>query len=49
VLLDEAAIVWLDARQARVCKELTPLVDADSARWLAAPTRPIRPGLVSES
>jgi Xaa-Pro aminopeptidase len=40
-LLDEAEVAWLDAYHARVCKELTPLVDTDTALWLAAATRPI--------
>jgi Xaa-Pro aminopeptidase len=42
-LLDEAEVAWLDAYHARVCKELTPLVDADTAVWLAAATQPMRP------
>ena len=40
-LLDEDEIAWLDAYHARVRETLTPLVDADTARWLAAATQPI--------
>jgi Xaa-Pro aminopeptidase len=40
-LLDAGEIAWLDAYHARVREELTPLVDADTARWLAAATRPL--------
>ncbi|MCI0431163.1 MAG: aminopeptidase P family protein [Rhodospirillales bacterium] len=32
---------WLDAYHARVREELTPLVDADTAAWLAEATRPV--------
>ncbi|HEX6103602.1 MAG TPA: M24 family metallopeptidase C-terminal domain-containing protein, partial [Alphaproteobacteria bacterium] len=32
---------WLDAYHARVRVELTPLVDAETAAWLAEVTRPI--------
>jgi Xaa-Pro aminopeptidase len=32
---------WLDAYHARVRAELTPLVDAETAKWLAEVTRPI--------
>jgi Xaa-Pro aminopeptidase len=42
-LLDEAEVTWLDAYHARVHEVLTPLVDADTAQWLAAATQPIRP------
>jgi Xaa-Pro aminopeptidase len=41
-LLDEGEIAWLDAYHARVREALTPLVDPDTARWLAAATQPIR-------
>jgi Xaa-Pro aminopeptidase len=40
-LLDDAEIAWLDAYHARVRAALTPLVDADTATWLAAATQPI--------
>jgi Xaa-Pro aminopeptidase len=43
VLLDEAEIAWVDAYHARVREVLSPLVDADTALWLAAATQPIRP------
>ncbi|TVR81929.1 MAG: aminopeptidase P family protein [Rhodospirillales bacterium] len=42
-LLDEAEIAWLDSYHARVREELTPVLDADTARWLADATRPIAP------
>jgi Xaa-Pro aminopeptidase len=34
-------IGWLDAYHARVRETLTPLVDADTAGWLAEATRPL--------
>jgi Xaa-Pro aminopeptidase len=40
-LLEAGEIAWLDAYHARVREELTPLVDADTARWLAQATRPL--------
>jgi Xaa-Pro aminopeptidase len=40
-LLDKAEIAWLDAYHARVRAEIAPLVDAATARWLAAATAPI--------
>jgi Xaa-Pro aminopeptidase len=40
-LLEEEEIAWLDAYHARVRQTLTPLVDRDTARWLAAATAPI--------
>jgi Xaa-Pro aminopeptidase len=40
-LLDAGEIAWLDAYHARVRRELTPLLDAATARWLAAATRPL--------
>jgi Xaa-Pro aminopeptidase len=40
-LLDEDEIAWLDAYHARVCEDLTPLVDPETARWLAEATQPI--------
>jgi Xaa-Pro aminopeptidase len=40
-LLDDEEIDWLDAYHARVRETLTPLVDPDTAQWLAAATRPI--------
>jgi Xaa-Pro aminopeptidase len=41
-LLDDAEIAWLDGYHARVRETLTPLVDAETAHWLAAATQPIR-------
>jgi Xaa-Pro aminopeptidase len=41
-LLEEEEIAWLDRYHARVRETLTPLVDADTARWLAEATQPIR-------
>jgi Xaa-Pro aminopeptidase len=43
-LLEEAEVTWLDAYHARVREVLTPLVDADTALWLASVTQPIRSG-----
>jgi Xaa-Pro aminopeptidase len=40
-LLDEDEIAWLNAYHARVRDTLTPLVDRDTARWLAEATQPI--------
>jgi Xaa-Pro aminopeptidase len=40
-LLDEDEIAWLDAYHMRVRDTLTPLVDRDTARWLAEATQPI--------
>ena len=40
-LLDEDEIAWLDAYHTRVRETLTPLVDTETARWLAAATQPI--------
>jgi Xaa-Pro aminopeptidase len=40
-LLDAEEIAWLDAYHARVRETLTPLVDRDTARWLADATQPI--------
>jgi Xaa-Pro aminopeptidase len=40
-LLDDEEIDWLDAYHARVRGTLTPLVDPDTARWLAEATAPI--------
>lgn len=41
-LLDDDEIAWLDAYHERVRETLTPLVDAETARWLSAVTQPIR-------
>jgi Xaa-Pro aminopeptidase len=41
-LLDEDEIAWLDAYHTRVRETLSPLIDAETARWLAAATQPIR-------
>jgi Xaa-Pro aminopeptidase len=43
-LLTAEEIAWLDAYHARVRETLTPLVDAETARWLAEATRPIGTG-----
>src|SRR5271165_4401279 len=40
-LLDQEEIAWLDAYHTRVRETLTPLVDAETARWLADATDPI--------
>jgi Xaa-Pro aminopeptidase len=40
-LLDARERQWLDAYHARVREELAPLVDAATARWLAAATQPL--------
>ncbi len=40
-LLTAEEIAWLDAYHARVRETLTPLLDAATAGWLAAATRPI--------
>jgi Xaa-Pro aminopeptidase len=40
-VLEAAEIAWLDAYHARVRAELTPLVDPETARWLAAATAPL--------
>jgi Xaa-Pro aminopeptidase len=40
-LLDAEEIAWLDAYHASVRDTLTPLVDRDTARWLADATQPI--------
>jgi Xaa-Pro aminopeptidase len=40
-LLDGEEIDWLDAYHAHVREALTPLVDSDTAQWLADATQPI--------
>ena len=40
-LLTPAEIAWLDAYHAEVRSDLTPLLDADTAAWLAEVTRPL--------
>ncbi len=40
-LLTAEEIAWLDAYHARVRAEITPLVDAETAEWLAGATRPL--------
>jgi Xaa-Pro aminopeptidase len=40
-LLDAQEIAWLDAYHARVRETLTPLVDAETAEWLAQATAPL--------
>ena len=42
--LDAGEIAWLDSYHADVRETLTPLLDAETAAWLAAATRPIREG-----
>jgi Xaa-Pro aminopeptidase len=43
-LLEADEITWLDAYHARVRAEIGPLVDAETARWLAEATGPLRSG-----
>ena len=40
-LLEDEEITWLDAYHQRVRETLTPLVDQDTAQWLAQVTQPI--------
>ena len=40
-LMSADEIGWLDGYHARVCETLTPLVDAETASWLAQATRPL--------
>ena len=40
-LLDQAELAWLDDYHARVREKLSPLVDAETRRWLDASTRPL--------
>ncbi len=40
-LLTETETAWLDAYHAEVREQLTPLVDEETAAWLAQVTRPI--------
>ena len=40
-LLDDDEIAWLDAYHSRVREVLTPLVDRDTAAWLAQATQPV--------
>jgi Xaa-Pro aminopeptidase len=40
-LLTREEIAWLDAYHARVRETLTPLLDAETAAWLAEATRPV--------
>jgi Xaa-Pro aminopeptidase len=42
-LLDDEEIAWLNAYHQRVRETLTPLVDAQTADWLAEATQPIAP------
>jgi Xaa-Pro aminopeptidase len=42
-LLTPAEVAWLDAYHARVAATIEPLVDAKTAEWLAAATRPLAP------
>ena len=43
-LLEPAEIAWLDAYHARVRRELAPLLDKKSVRWLADATEPLAKG-----
>ncbi len=43
-LLADDEIAWLDAYHARVREVITPLVDAETARWLAGATAPLAVG-----
>jgi Xaa-Pro aminopeptidase len=40
-LLEDDEIAWIDAYHTRVRETLTPLVDLETAQWLAAATQPI--------
>jgi Xaa-Pro aminopeptidase len=40
-LLEDEEIDWLDGYHTRVRETLTPLVDAETARWLAEATKPV--------
>ncbi len=40
-LMTDDEIAWLDAYHARVAETIGPLVDKDTATWLAAATRPL--------
>jgi Xaa-Pro aminopeptidase len=40
-MLDRGERVWLDRYHARVMETLSPALDARSAAWLAAATRPL--------
>jgi len=42
-LLEDEEIAWLDAYHARVRETLSPIVDQDTAHWLAEVTRPLGP------
>lgn len=44
-LLDAEETAWLDAYHARVRRVIGPRVDAETQRWLARATRPIRAGV----
>ena len=41
VLLSEDEIAWVDDYHARVRETLSPLVDEETAAWLAEATRPL--------
>ena len=43
-LLDAGETAWLDAYHAEVARTLSPLVDDETRRWLAAATRPLGQG-----
>jgi Xaa-Pro aminopeptidase len=42
-LLEDEEVAWLDAYHARVRETLSPIVDQDTAHWLAEVTRPLGP------
>jgi len=46
-MLVESEIAWLDRYHARVRDTLAPTLDAETATWLAAATRPLGEGCVS--
>jgi Xaa-Pro aminopeptidase len=43
-LLEPGETAWLDAYHARVAAALTPLIEPETARWLAAACRPLSEG-----
>jgi len=45
-LLEDEEIAWLDAYHARVRETLSPIVDQDTAHWLAEVTRPLGPQVI---
>ncbi len=43
-MLTESERAWVDSYHAHVAKEISPLVDTDTRRWLDAATRPLSAG-----